>query len=165
MELCAGTLEQFIEGKYTGLMPSDRKVLYQIACGVHYIHSMQLIHRDIKPQNILISLTGSVVIKISDYGLSRATNSRGTCSISGKRGKPNWMAPEILNQNLKDLDIERGSVQSDIFAVGCVFFYFVTRGIHPFGERDDESSIENNICSDNPVNLQRKCIRRLQLSF
>ncbi len=103
-------------------MPSDLKVLYQIACGVNYIHSMQLIHRDIKPQNILISLTGSVVIKISDYGLSRATSSRGTCIISGKRGTQNWMAPEILNQNLKDLDIERGSVQSDIFVTGCVFF-------------------------------------------
>ncbi len=66
------------------------------------------------------------------------------------------MAPEMLNVNPKELEKARGFVQSDIFVTGCVFFYFIKRGIHPFG---DKYSIENNILNDNPVNLDRKCTR------
>ncbi len=124
-------------------MPSDEQVLYQIASGVQYIHSQKLIHRDINPKNILISLTKPVVMKVSDFGLSKPTTSRGTFTLSRIIGTPIWIAPEILNK-------ERGSVRSDIFATGCVFFYFIKRGIHPFGE---DELIMANIRNGNPVNL------------
>ena len=52
LELCAGTLEQFIKEAYKGPEFSPDKIdLYQIACGVHYIHSKKLVNRDIKPEN------------------------------------------------------------------------------------------------------------------
>ncbi len=154
LELCAGTLEQFIKEKYKGPMPSDGEVLYQIACGVNYIHRAKLIHRDIKPDNILISCTSPVVMKVSDFGLSKTTTSRGTCSVSGMKGTWNWMAPEVLElveKNQEDLANERATVKSDTFSTGCVFFYFITRGIHPFG---GEVVIPANILKGNPVNME-----------
>ena len=154
LELCAGTLEEFVNGKYKGPMPPDENVLYQIACGVAYIHSKKLVHRDIKPENIWISLTDTdpVMMKVSDFGLSKSVNSRGSYSVSGIKGTHNWMAPELLELADSEEEItKRGSVQSDIFSTGCVFFYFATRGIHLFGKG---MRIAANILENKPVNLK-----------
>ena len=161
LELCAGTLGDVCDNKYRGPeLPSDETVLYQIACGLDFIHSKKLVHRDIKPENILISLTDPVMVKISDFGLSKPTNSRGTFTISGIRGTLNWIAPECFtSQNLTG---KRGSVKSDIFSTGCVFFYFVTRGTHPFGEN---LFIMTNIRLDNPVNLSSNLILKKKTTF
>ena len=158
MELCAGTLKDVCKQKYKRpvlpALPPDEIVLYQIACGVVYIHSKNLVHRDIKPENILISLTDPVTMKISDFGLSKSVNSRGTFSVSGIRGTFDWMAPEFLakaNSSDEEEIAQRGSVKSDIFSTGLVFFYFVTRGIHPFGEN---ILIMTNILQDKRVNWE-----------
>ena len=151
LELCAGTLEEFVNGKYKGPMPTDAQILYQIACGLNYIHLMKLVHRDIKPENILISITDPVRMKIADFGLSKDTNTRGTFTVSGIKGTLNWIAPECFPSQDSEEDVEkRGSVKSDIFSAGCVFFYFATRGIHLFGEGFD---IMANILKKDPVNL------------
>jgi serine/threonine protein kinase len=131
-------------------MPSDAEVLLQLATGLEHIHSMNIIHRDIKPGNILISKTNPVVMKWADFGLSKPTNSRGSASLSGFRGTKRWMAPEILRRRPL-----RGSQQSDIFSTGCVFFYFLTRGVHPFGKNNNDD-INTNILGDNPVNSNGK---------
>ena len=165
LELCAGTLEDFVKEKYKGPIPPDVEVMRHIVCGLAYIHSKKLIHRDIKPENILISLSKPVVMKISDFGLCKPTTSRGSCSVSGMRGTICWMAPEILELvdiSENDLADIRATVQSDIFSTGCVFFYFITRGIHPFGEG---VRIMANILSDSPVNIiQRKYTCKHQIS-
>ena len=153
LELCAGTLEQFIKEEYKGPeLPPDEIVLYEIACGVAYIHSMKLVHRDIKPDNILISLTDPVMMKVSDFGLSKSVNSRGSYSVSGIKGTHNWMAPELLElADSEEENARRGSVQSDIFSTGCVFFYFLTRGKHLFGKG---MRIAANILENKRVNLK-----------
>ena len=152
LELCAGTLQDVCDNKYKGLpLPPDEIVLYQIAYGLNYIHSMKLVHRDIKPANILISSTNPVVIKISDFGLSKPTSNRGTFAFSsGIKGSLGWIAPEVLamaDSSDEEGNAQRGSVKSDVFSTGCVFFYFVTKGIHPFNFN------LKNILDFNAVNL------------
>ena len=130
-------------------LPPDVLVLYQIAVGLDFIHSRNLVHRDVKPDNILISATQPVEMKLSDFGFCKSP--QGTFSQSGLKGTLNWMAPEmlqIMNDALDELPHE--STQSDTFAAGCVFFYFTTRGSHPFG---NQISILTNICINNPVVL------------
>ena len=148
-----GTLEDVCRNKYEGPpLPPDETVLYQITCGLNYIHSIPLVHRDIKPVNILIS-SNPVIIKISDFGLSKPTSDRGTYTVSEIQGTINWIAPECFTS--QNTEGKRGSVKSDIFSTGCVFFYFVTRGIHPFGE---DLFIMTNIRLNNPVNLTSETI-------
>lgn len=147
--MCAGSLEQVINNRYTGpSLPADVIVLYQIAQGLNYIHSKRLIHRDIKPENVLISIDTPATIKLADFGVSKELGTRDSCSVSGLKGTKSWMAPEILRSS------ERVSVQCDIFSAGCVFFAYLTHGIHPFGNNYFEE--QGNIITNNPVNFHSK---------
>jgi serine/threonine-protein kinase/endoribonuclease IRE1 len=148
-------------------MPPETEVLLQLAKGLEYIHQRGLVHRDIKPQNVLISsdsTTRRVVMKWADFGLSKQVNERGTFTMSGVRGTYDYFAPEIL----KLLDEEsstgnevqnRGTVKSDVFAEGLVFGYFISGGIHPFGSSSYE--IGKNVRTNKPVNLPSKLSQSL----
>ncbi len=155
LELCAGTLTDYCEDKYKGPeLPPDGIVLYQIANGLHYIHSRNLVHRDVKPDNILISITTPVQMKLSDFGFVKKISPQGTFTQSGLKGTEKWMAPEILKLMEDDeiTEYPRGSIQSDTFAAGCVFFYFLTRGKHPFGK---SFQIGGNILKNKPIELNK----------
>ncbi|XP_045030946.1 uncharacterized protein LOC116921395 isoform X2 [Daphnia magna] len=149
LELCSGTLTDYCEKKYSGpKLPPDELVLYQIANGLHYIHSRDLVHRDIKPENILISMKTPVQMKISDLSFVKKTR-QGIFSQSESRGTLRWMAPEILKvNNNKPAELPDGTIKSDTFSSGCVFFYFLTRGKHPFGNKD---TFKDNILKGNPI--------------
>ena len=137
LELCAANLEDYCKGKYKGQMPTEWDALLQIARGLEYIHLKHFVHRDIKPENVLISLPdedGTTQMKIADFGLCKRTSAEGNYSLSGIKGTANFLAPEILNLEEKDLTTERGSSSSDVFSLGCTFFYFLSKGKHPFGE-------------------------------
>ena len=144
-------------------MPPREDVLYQLATGLEYIHKIGFIHRDIKPQNVLIWVNQEneqVLMKWADFGLSKQVNERGTCSLSEVKGTSNWLAPELLKIGLllRDGDelIEdsasdassrkRATVKSDVFAEGLVFGYFYLEGEHIFGTT-----------TTNPVNISSKC--------
>ncbi|KZR96973.1 Uncharacterized protein APZ42_008389, partial [Daphnia magna] len=147
LELCGGTLTDYCEKKYSGpKLPPDELVLYQIANGLHYIHSRNLVHRDIKPENILISMTTPVQMKVSDLSFVKKTR-EDIFSQSKIRGTLQWMAPERLkvltdNEN-KSAELPDGTIKSDTFSSGCVFFYFLTRGTHPFGK--NQATVPGNI--------------------
>jgi serine/threonine protein kinase len=68
------------------------------------------------------------------------------------------MAPEILellnhSSDSTSEEIPHGTIQSDTFAAGCVFFYFLTRGKHPFGR--NSLTIPMNILNKNPIELNQ----------
>jgi len=142
LELCAGSLDQLFLSednprKYRGPpLPRHIKVLLQLANGLAYIHSKGLVHRDIKPGNVLISLTKPTTLKWADFGLTKETDERGTYEMSGQRGTLYWMAPEILdyfNQRGPSEPINQFTTLTDVFSAGCLFFSILTCGIHPFG--------------------------------
>jgi serine/threonine-protein kinase/endoribonuclease IRE1 len=120
-------------------MPQPVEVLRQLAEGLEHIHKMGLIHRDIKPENVLIWVNPEkeeVLMKWADFTLSKPVTDRGTFTMSGVRGTFDWWAPELF--------------QTDVFAEGLVFGYYLTGGQHPFGSR---FQIGVNILRNNPVNL------------
>ncbi len=80
-------------------MPSEKEVFLQLATGLAHIHEKGLIHRDLKPQNVLIYVDNGekAQLKWADFGLSKPVNENGSCSMSGiNRGTDSWYAPEIL---------------------------------------------------------------------
>ncbi len=161
LELCSASLYQFCTGKYNGPMPSDAAVLLDIVNGLVYIHSRGLVHRNIEPNNVLISSTIPVSIVLADFGLSKSVSSSGSFSVSRdhpEQGTLCWKAPEMLDHPDDEAFSEkRGSIASDTFSAGCVFFFFLTLGWHPFG-RITSPYIMANICEGKSVYLKREFV-------
>ncbi|KAI9550631.1 hypothetical protein GHT06_000622 [Daphnia sinensis] len=170
LELCVASLDQVFlhpghPKKYKG-PPLSRyiDVCRQLALGLEYIHSRRLIHRDIKPQNILISVRSTdqgneITIKWADFGLSKPVNERGTCTMSDVRGTRNWLAPELLKLLFSEQETTeaRATVKSDVFALGLVFGYLFLEGQHPYGS--NEFQIKENIIKKEMLeDVQRKLI-------
>ena len=167
LELCEASLEKLFlkeedPHKYRGPMPSENQIFLQLAKGLAYIHDMELIHQNLKPENVLISVRSDkkeVTMKWADFGLSKSVNERGTHAMtSGIKGTHDWYAPEILKllneDNLTENDEKkRGTVKSDVFAEGLVFGYYLFGGKHPYGPKHQ---IMQNILGNNPVNLNGK---------
>ncbi|XP_035260126.1 serine/threonine-protein kinase/endoribonuclease IRE1 [Anguilla anguilla] len=136
IELCAATLQQFVEDPecpHSSLDPVT--LLQQTMCGLSHLHSLNIVHRDLKPRNILLSMPGPrgrVRALISDFGLCKKLPAgRHSFSLrSGIPGTEGWIAPEVLLDPPKD----NPTSAVDIFSAGCVFYYVVSRGQHPFGD-------------------------------
>ena len=127
MELVEGiTLKEYIQKK--GKL-STREVLsiaIQMCTGVEAAHKHQIIHRDIKPQNIMISTEGKV--KVTDFGIARAVDSNTVSSSA--MGSVHYVSPEQARGGYCD-------VKSDIYSVGITMYEMVT-GRVPF---DGDSTV------------------------
>uniref|UniRef100_A0A915B0T1 Protein kinase domain-containing protein n=1 Tax=Parascaris univalens TaxID=6257 RepID=A0A915B0T1_PARUN len=103
LELCDGSLYDYVEREEVrDKCPlSAMDILLQATSGVAYLHSINIVHRDIKPQNVLLSVPnrhGEVHALISDFGLCKRIQS-GRSSVSrrsGLAGTDGWIAPEAL---------------------------------------------------------------------
>lgn len=93
-----------------------RSFIYQVLCGVKYIHSADVIHRDLKPGNILVSARG--VLKICDFGLARAVtlsaHKLSVDPITNYVATRWYRAPELI------LRWDRYGKPVDMWAVGCI---------------------------------------------
>ncbi len=178
-ELYSGTMEQFCNGQFTCTMPSDARVLFQMAEGINYLHKKRFAHGNLNPSTILISQSGR--IKVSEFGLYKFFDCNTTdqqtseldqiesllesASISVRQRKSSNVNHESLSHpkywmrtNFESLPVDGdgnrlmplATVHEDTFAAGCLFFYYLTGGSHPFGEME---SIRTNILAKNPVNL------------
>ena len=161
LELCIGTLSGYISGEYGGPMPDVKDSLHQMAAGLLHIHDMGFVHRNIKPNNILISITDEpsspIRLKISDFGSRKPIQVIDVFSITDVERTYAYLAPEVLevmNEGVIAVVEEKMTKASDVFALGCVFYKYLTRGAHPFGE---ELKIIFNLISGEPE-LNRKLI-------
>ncbi|XP_021714102.1 serine/threonine-protein kinase/endoribonuclease IRE1a-like [Chenopodium quinoa] len=106
------------------------KLMRDVVFGLVHLHELGIIHRDLKPQNVLINKEKSLCAKLSDMGISKrlpADMSSLGHHATGN-GSSGWQAPEQLLH-------ERQTRALDMFSLGCVLFYCVTGGRHPFGDR------------------------------
>ena len=164
MELCAASLDQiFLDTNHPHKynrpnLPHHFTVFLQLAEGLEYIHSKNLTHRDIKPGNVLISVdfNRKITMKLADFGLSKSVNEKGSYSMnSGVKGTNTWLAPELLRKLMEnEKKLGRGTVKSDVFALGLVFAYLLLKGHHLYGSNEIE--IYNNIVADKKVNIDGK---------
>ena len=121
MELVEGiTLKRFIERKGKLEVKEAVGIAIQIAQGMEAAHDNHIIHRDIKPQNIIISRDGKV--KVTDFGIAKATNSNTI--TSNAMGSVHYLSPEQARGGYSD-------EKSDIYSLG-VTLYEMLSGKVPF---------------------------------
>lgn len=121
MEYVEGiTLKTYIEKKGQLSFKESASIAIQVARGIEAAHNKNIIHRDIKPQNIIISTDGKV--KVTDFGIAKATSSN-TMS-SDVMGSVHYASPEQARNGFVD-------GRSDIYSLGIVMFEMVT-GRVPF---------------------------------
>ncbi|KFM12501.1 Serine/threonine-protein kinase/endoribonuclease IRE1, partial [Aptenodytes forsteri] len=136
IELCSATLQEYVESPSFDRRSLDPvSLLRQTMSGLAHLHSLSIVHRDLKPCNILISIPnhhGQIRAVISDFGLcKKLQGGRQSFSLrSGIPGTEGWIAPEVLQEAPK----ENPTCAVDIFSAGCVFYYVVSEGQHPFGD-------------------------------
>src|SRR5205085_5773890 len=98
----------------------------QAALGLQHAHERGLIHRDVKPENLLVADSG---LKILDLGLARLLSpdvaAGSLTSKTAVLGTPDYMAPEQAN------DSTAVDIRSDLYGLGCTFYYLLT-GQVPF---------------------------------
>ena len=178
LELCPASLYDLIDqpGTFPALVEAlePKKALRQIASGIRHLHKLKIVHRDIKPQNILVSSAkhGGLRMLISDFGLCKKLDldeSSFQQTVNHAAGSFGYRAPEVLrgqvdpdalggmggpgsNGGSSTVGSPPGSTLAsggglmtdpamrltrsiDIFSLGCIFYYVLTGGEHPFGGR------------------------------
>lgn len=126
MEYLEGcTLQDLVEAH--GPLPANRVVhiLKQICGSLNEAHQQGLIHRDIKPQNIMLTKRGGEydVVKVLDFGLVKVVDSKKEASLTAANaitGTPLYLSPEAIN-NPQDID-----GRSDLYALGAVGYFLLT---------------------------------------
>ena len=136
------------------------RVLLQIANGLSFLHDLRIVHRDLKPQNILVKMDrdGRPRLLVSDFGLCKkleGNQSSFGATTAHAAGTSGWRAPELLldddaretsnmsmssihsdsSSQLVSADVmpnRRATRAIDIFSLGLVFYYVLTKGLHPF---------------------------------
>ena len=112
---------------------TSKKIFKQIIKALKFIHSKNIVHRDIKPHNILLDLNSN--IKICDFGVGKEIK-KGNL-VNETCGTPAYVAPELLSGNFFD------PFKADVWSCGVVLYFMLT-GIVPF-RGDNDMELHNNI--------------------
>ncbi|ORZ00515.1 kinase-like domain-containing protein, partial [Syncephalastrum racemosum] len=169
LELCFGSLQDYMDR----LLPPHQMEVYdqmdpvsilrQTMSGIQHLHSLKIVHRDIKPQNILLAPSkhsADLRVLLSDFGLCKKLDGEQTSfhyTAISPAGTVGWRAPELLKgciaveefakSQSSQSDHNKSDASSysqqetkatraiDIFSTGCLFYYVLTGGDHPYGDR------------------------------
>ncbi|XP_062845074.1 serine/threonine-protein kinase 36 isoform X2 [Trichomycterus rosablanca] len=120
-EYAEGELFQILEDD--GSLPESqvRTIACQLVSALYYLHSHRILHRDMKPQNILLGKGG--VVKLCDFGFARAM-SVSTLVLTSIKGTPLYMSPELVEEKPYDHT-------ADLWSLGCILYELHT-GAPPF---------------------------------
>jgi serine/threonine protein kinase len=124
-------------------LPDIMSIAFQIAEGLEASHKAEVIHRDIKSQNIMI--TNDEKVKIMDFGLAKIKGSSQLTKVGATVGTVSYMAPEQMQGG----NIDEGA---DIFSFGVILFELLT-GAMPF-RGEHEAAIMYSIQNEDPLSIQ-----------
>ncbi|SGZ57643.1 CIC11C00000004586 [Sungouiella intermedia] len=144
LEYCEGLeLFYYIYEKRRLNIDVCRHLFYQIVDGIKYVHSLNLSHRDLKLENILLADKRKTVIKLTDFGFVREFNPNKRQFLSTVCGTTAYMAPEVLKNE------KYSGFAVDIWSLG-VILYAMVYGELPFDE-DDDLRNKYKIINEEPV--------------
>ena len=162
MELVEGiTLKKYIEKKGRLSVKEAVSIAIQVAQGIEAAHNNHIIHRDIKPQNIIISREGKV--KVTDFGIARAA-SANTIN-SNAMGSVHYISPEQARGGFID-------EKSDIYSLGITLYEMITGSVPFEGDTTVTIALQHiqgeippakNVVEDLPISVEKiieKCTQK-----
>lgn len=163
MELVEGiTLKNYIERKGKMTIKEATSIAIQVSMGLEVAHNNDIVHRDIKPQNVMISKEGKV--KVMDFGIAKAASSETIASNA--MGSVHYTSPEQARGGYSD-------AKSDIYSLGIVMYEMVTGRVPFDGETtvavavkhlQEEMPSPKIYCPELPVSLENiiyKCTEKI----
>lgn len=163
MELVDGiTLKKYIEKKQRLTVKEAVSIAIQVAMGLEAAHNNHIIHRDIKPQNIIISKEGKV--KVTDFGIAKAATSNTI--TSNVMGSVHYTSPEQARGGYSD-------VKSDIYSLGITLFEMLTGRVPFNGDTTVAIAIKHiqevlpspkDFAPDTPVSVEKIVLKCCQKS-
>ncbi|XP_020573156.1 serine/threonine-protein kinase ATG1c-like isoform X2 [Phalaenopsis equestris] len=164
LEYCrGGDLSLYLQRHGRVSEATAKHFMQQLASGLQVLHDNNLIHRDLKPQNLLLSTTDdNSVLKIADFGFARSLQPLGLAETLC--GSPLYMAPEIMQ-------LQKYDAKADLWSVGAILFQLVT-GRTPFTGNTQIQLLQNimksndlhfppdSIFSDYCIDLCKRLLRR-----
>ena len=117
----------------------------QVADALDAAHQAGIVHRDVKPGNVLLGADGTV--KITDFGISRATGDLTLTRTGMLAGTPAYLAPEVARG-------ENSTSASDVFSLGATL-YATVEGIPPFGADDNALALLHSVAAGKVVPPQQ----------
>ncbi len=163
MELIEGiTLKEYISKKGKLSIKEATSIAIQVSMGLEAAHSHGIVHRDVKPQNIIISTDGKV--KVTDFGIARAASSN-TIS-SNVMGSVHYSSPEQVRGGYSD-------EKSDIYSLGITLYEMVTGRVPFDGDTtvaiaikhlQEEMVPPSTYCEDLPYSLEQIILKCTQKS-
>lgn len=132
------------------------EIFIKVCDAMAYAHYRGVIHRDLKPDNIMVGDFGQVYLM--DWGLARLTKTRpasgefAQMEAPGPVGTPDYMAPEQARGNPDEMD-ER----SDVFGLGAILYEIVS-GRRPYGESGDQDVLISRACAGAVIPIDVACM-------
>ena len=134
MEYVEGkTLKSLVKKRGGLTLPEVMDIMTQLTSAIACAHDSNIIHRDIKPQNVLIKEDGTV--KITDFGIAMALNSNELTQTNSVMGSVHYLPPEQANG-------KGATLKSDIYSLGIVMFELLTGQLPLKGDNDVEIAIK-----------------------
>ncbi|KAK2657765.1 hypothetical protein Ddye_010817 [Dipteronia dyeriana] len=135
LEYCrGGDLSMYIQRHRCVQEETAKQFMQQLADGLQVLRDNNLIHRDLKPQNLLLTTDdNNAVLKIADFGFARSLQPRGLAETLC--GSPLYMAPEIMQ-------LQKYDAKADLWSVGTILFQLVT-GRTPFTGNNQIQLLQN----------------------
>jgi tetratricopeptide (TPR) repeat protein len=143
---------QFVEGRDLHSLLAEKgkfspeeaaAIMVQVCEGLEAAHQQKVVHRDLKPHNIMIDAQGNVLVM--DFGLAHSTETGGT--EGALQGTPQYMSPEQANR--EELD-----ARSDLYAIGIIFCELLT-GTLPFEATNLREALDQRIHGQAPAPIER----------
>ena len=152
MELVEGvTLKNFIQRKGRLSERESIGIALQLIDGIDIAHKMGVIHRDIKPQNIIISTEG--VVKIADFGIAGVASQEA--ANTAVMGSVHYISPEQAKRGISD-------ARSDIYSFSCVLYEMLT-GKVPYAGEDSMSVVFSHL--EDPIPRVRDSVKELSTAI